>query len=257
MTTKEILKQLRKERGLTAQQVAEGAGISFGVYKTYESGQRNLGIPALIKLADYYSCSADYILGRDAPAPMTWLQSISQDESLTSLERTFLTAYFSAESRELRTRLCEMVKNAAAAVDRPDIVETIGEDIDNIIPLPLASLPTSAGTGAYINDNEMIDADFYANEYTDLADFVVRISGDSMEDTFADGDYVLIHRCDVVEFDRVGLFFHDGAAYIKRLIRRGRRVYLHSDNPAYKDIPVHELYTFGEVLGTVRIAHNL
>ncbi len=65
METKEILKQLRKEKGYSAKQVAEGCEMSLGVYQKYESGERGVGTPALCKFADFYDVTTDYLLGRE------------------------------------------------------------------------------------------------------------------------------------------------------------------------------------------------
>ncbi len=38
--------------------------MNLGVYRRYENGKREIPAWALIKLADYYQTSTDYILGR-------------------------------------------------------------------------------------------------------------------------------------------------------------------------------------------------
>lgn len=38
--------------------------MHWGVYQRYESGEREIPIWALIKLADLYKTSTDYLLGR-------------------------------------------------------------------------------------------------------------------------------------------------------------------------------------------------
>ena len=67
MVSKEMLRDLRKSKGLTGQQVADELGISYKVYQTYESGARNAGLPVVEKLADFYGVTTDYLLGRKAP----------------------------------------------------------------------------------------------------------------------------------------------------------------------------------------------
>ena len=69
MTTKDILKELRRSKKISAQQVANGCDMSLGVYKKYESGERGVGTPALLKLADFYGVTTDYLLGRPGAAP--------------------------------------------------------------------------------------------------------------------------------------------------------------------------------------------
>lgn len=67
MVSKEMLRDLRKSKGLTGQQVADALGISYKVYQTYESGTRNAGLPVVEKLADFYGVTTDYLLGREPP----------------------------------------------------------------------------------------------------------------------------------------------------------------------------------------------
>ena len=59
-----ILSLLRKERGLTQKQVAQDLGIAQALLSHYEKGKRECGLSFLIKAADYYNVSTDYLLGR-------------------------------------------------------------------------------------------------------------------------------------------------------------------------------------------------
>ena len=70
METKDIIKNLRKSRGYTVKQVASGTGISENVYPKYESGILNAGVPVLVKIADFYGVSVDYLLGREPASPL-------------------------------------------------------------------------------------------------------------------------------------------------------------------------------------------
>ena len=49
---------------MTQQAVAEYLVMKRGVYQRYESGEREIPVWALIKLAELYKTSTDYILGR-------------------------------------------------------------------------------------------------------------------------------------------------------------------------------------------------
>ena len=59
-----ILSLLRKERGLTQKQVAADLGIAQALLSHYEKGKRECGLEFLVKAADYYNVSTDYLLGR-------------------------------------------------------------------------------------------------------------------------------------------------------------------------------------------------
>ncbi|MBO5743655.1 MAG: helix-turn-helix transcriptional regulator [Clostridia bacterium] len=56
------LKELREEKDLSQKVVAEYLCVKQNTYSQYETGQRQIPIDALIKLAKYYNVSTDYIL---------------------------------------------------------------------------------------------------------------------------------------------------------------------------------------------------
>lgn len=57
------IKDLRKKRGLTQQQIANVLGISQSNYSYWESGKVKIDENSLKKLALYYDVSVDYLLG--------------------------------------------------------------------------------------------------------------------------------------------------------------------------------------------------
>lgn len=59
-----ILTLLRKERGLSQKQAAADLGISQALLSHYEKGIRECGLGFIVKAADYYGVSCDYLLGR-------------------------------------------------------------------------------------------------------------------------------------------------------------------------------------------------
>lgn len=59
----ERLKELRCDRGLTQKQLAVELGINKVTYSRYESSLREPSISTLIKIANYYGVTVDYILG--------------------------------------------------------------------------------------------------------------------------------------------------------------------------------------------------
>ena len=60
----ERLKELRKEKGLTQQKVADSLNISQPNYRRWESGERLPSVETLVMLADYFEVSIDYLLTR-------------------------------------------------------------------------------------------------------------------------------------------------------------------------------------------------
>ena len=62
----ETIRNLRIDAGLTQQQIAEYLHIKQNTYSQYEIGVLNYPIEVLMKLADLYGVSVDYLLGRTA-----------------------------------------------------------------------------------------------------------------------------------------------------------------------------------------------
>ena len=112
--------------------------------------------------------------------------------------------------------------------------------------------PASAGTGQYLNDVRVerielpVDID---------ADFVIPIKGDSMEPDYHDGDLVFIQTSVDLNDGVIGVFNYNGDAYIKQLVIDKEQAYLHSLNPAYKDMPITpdtDFRIIGEVVDLYR-----
>ncbi len=59
-----IITNLRKKKGVSQKDVAAELGVSQALLSHYEKGIRECGLTFLVKLADYYNVSADYLLGR-------------------------------------------------------------------------------------------------------------------------------------------------------------------------------------------------
>ncbi len=62
----ETIRNLRIDGGYTQQQIAEYLHIKQNTYSQYEIGVLNYPVEVLIKLADFYGVSVDYLLGRTA-----------------------------------------------------------------------------------------------------------------------------------------------------------------------------------------------
>lgn len=61
----DIIKELREDKDLTQQDVANVLGTTQQVYSRYENGDNEMPIRHLITLCRFYKVSADYILCLD------------------------------------------------------------------------------------------------------------------------------------------------------------------------------------------------
>lgn len=58
------IRDLREDRDLTQRQLADYLQTHQTTYSSYELGKLNIPIPVLLKLADFYDVSIDYLLCR-------------------------------------------------------------------------------------------------------------------------------------------------------------------------------------------------
>lgn len=69
------LKDLRKSKGISQEQAAHDLGLSLRGYQNYEYGLREPNIEMILKLAEYYNVTTDYLLEKE-PAPLDQFESI-------------------------------------------------------------------------------------------------------------------------------------------------------------------------------------
>lgn len=66
----ERIRNLRVDRGLTQREVAEVLHVKQNTYSQYEIGVLNYPLEVVIRLAEYYNVSVDYLAGlTDEPSP--------------------------------------------------------------------------------------------------------------------------------------------------------------------------------------------
>ena len=58
------LRELRDEKDLTQNEIAKMLGMSQTGYSKYETGENDIPTDVLIKLANFYNTSIDYLLGQ-------------------------------------------------------------------------------------------------------------------------------------------------------------------------------------------------
>lgn len=64
MTFSERICQLKLERKLLQKDIAAAIGLSLRAYQYYEKGQKEPTLSVLIRLADFFDVSLDYLVGR-------------------------------------------------------------------------------------------------------------------------------------------------------------------------------------------------
>lgn len=58
------IRDLREDKDLTQKQISEYLMCDQSLYSKYERGEREIPLNLIVKLADYYGVSIDYLVGR-------------------------------------------------------------------------------------------------------------------------------------------------------------------------------------------------
>ena len=64
MNMKLRIRDMREDKDLTQQKIADILLCDQSLYSKYERGEREIPLALLIKLADFYDTSLDYLVGR-------------------------------------------------------------------------------------------------------------------------------------------------------------------------------------------------
>ena len=230
----------RKSAGFTQDELAKRLNTTKQTISRYEKGDRKANQDMLFELCDIFGVSIDDFFP-------------SQNEALQSPAVSQIQTIYD----QLHQPRQEKVLNYAERQlkEQRDEEETQPNEVSEVIQLysyDYYDHPASAGTGQYLNDVRVeqielpVDVD---------ADFVIPIKGDSMEPDYHDGDLVFIQTSVELNDGVIGVFSYNGDGYIKQLVIDKEQAYLHSLNPAYKDMPITPETDFriiGEVVDLYR-----
>lgn len=116
MRINEILKSLRQAKNLTQAEAAAQLDVSLSSYQKYER-EKNCVIPSLdvlLRLADFYGVTTDYLLGRSTGEPDT-LDTLAAEFNMSALEKKIVDNYLSL-SPDMRGDLMEFLRKTVAEV---------------------------------------------------------------------------------------------------------------------------------------------
>lgn len=270
------IKQIKSQKKITNDKLAEMTGIPLGTLTKIMAGiSDSPKLSNIIAICDALGCTLDYIV--------SGIPENHNNYTLTDTEIRLIESYrkldeFGAElvsmvvdkeaERVERTVQLPARRTRSATVTKPIggisyndaiLAGSVKERSDSMYrsngfgkrPVVLYELPVSAGAGLFldgIGTSEILIPD---NAKTGDADYALRISGNSMEPKYHNGDILLVEETDGVEVGEAGIFILDGAGYFK--IFGGDR--LISLNDEYKDIPLRdfkEVACCGRVIGKLK-----
>ena len=128
---------------------------------------------------------------------------------------------------------------------------------DNIIGQWLVEEGVSAGFPSPANDFKdvriSLDEELIKNKE---ATFYARVSGDSMQDAgLSDGDLIVIDRALNAENNKICVCFLDGDFTVKRVVKKGEKLFLKPENKDYKEIEINnenELIIWGVITYVIK-----
>jgi XRE family transcriptional regulator len=261
MTDKELaiyigtkIKEYRLQRGLTQKELAVLVDMGDTTIANYEKGFRTPKKNTLFKISSALSVTID-----DLFPPIHKADTPTASPDLLTQQITDKVVQLTPDNKKIVLRtseeLLERQKANGEMYTEQNEEETKINEVSEVIQLysyDYYDHPASAGTGQYLNDVRVerielpVDID---------ADFVIPIKGDSMEPDYHDGDLVFIQTSVDLNNGVIGVFNYNGDAYIKQLVIDKEQAYLHSLNPAYKDMPITPETDFriiGEVVDLYR-----
>ena len=234
----EIINELKKEKGLTNLQLAKLSGTTLSTIDKITAGiNQNPKLDTLKAICKVLGCSLNDF--EDSPTVTTF----------SELEKTHIKKYRTLDEHGKKAVDC--ILNVEC--ERVEATRTPVIPIGNVITLSEFEQPVSAGTGVYLGDgSQTITREVPSNEFTRQADFILRVSGDSMEPKYSDGDRLLIKRQHDVSVGEEGIFILNNEGFVKKR-EKDRLVSL---NPEYEDIFFRDedsIECKGKVIGKIQI----
>lgn len=238
--------QMRKDSGMSLDELCAKSGVPKGTLTKITSGVTKA--PALETMR-----SLVYAMGYTLD---DLSEGLKVGEEFNKVEKAHIQKYrlldpYGKEAvdgvLDVESRRCEAARTATIKEQRQQMEAGDMIDFEKVIrfSVPGYSMPLSAGTGQEAGQE-------YPENYTLIKEpprgtsFIARVSGDSMEPTYHDGDLVFVHSTEEIPVGRIGAFFMDGQQWIKELGENE----LISHNPEYDPRPMREdIRCQGLVLG--------
>lgn len=257
------IKRLKNEKKITNEQLAEITGIPLSTLSKLLAGINDSPkLINIIAIAQALGCSLDYLVNGDHENNNRYIltspeaQMVEDFRSLDTYGRELILLVLSKEKERVHGRMSDVtVGRTSRILPSPSLSGAEGAPLPAIErkekrAIFLYDMPVSAGTGIDLSEESATELQIPDNEQTRDADFALRISGNSMEPKFHDGDILLIHSTESAQIGDLGIFVLDGAGYFKKY--GGDR--LLSLNPSYAPILLSnhsDIQCVGRVIGKI------
>lgn len=228
------LSVLLEKRDTNPNELAKRVGVSpQTIYSIIKRDSKKADIEVLLKIADILGVSVEYFIDDAATSES------SKSDVLSPSDMSLLKKY-----HDLDDHGREMV-DLVLVKEHDRCIASINEKPAALRIYTYMQKIAAAGNGFYFDDipTETIEA-----PYMEGADFIIGVSGDSMEPTYSDGDLVYVEKRQILNAGEIGIFMINNECFIKEVAEDG----LKSHNPKYKTIPGSDfIQCIGKVLGKV------
>jgi len=255
------IKKIKSERKITNDMLAEMTGIPLGTLSKILAGiSDSPKLSNVVAICNALGCSLDYIImGIPENHNNYTLEQgeIKLVENYRKLDNHGKELCALVVDKEMQRVTCsEYAEKSGAKVLSPEEVRARIAGAGNSArfgkrAIMLFDLPVSAGVGEFLDESRGEEIYIPDNNKTSEADFALKISGNSMEPKYKDGDILLVSDCESVEVGEPGIFLLDGSGYFK--IFGGDR--LISLNKSYGDIMLKDFQSVwcgGRVIGKLK-----
>ena len=253
------IKKIKSERKITNERLSELTGIPLGTLSKILAGiSDSPKLANIVAIADALGCTLDYLVSGITENNNNYTllpDEIELIEDIRALDPHSLELVKMVVGKELERGTQSAKERPTVVISKGDVSKKMGSmgssgrlSRRNI---PVYQMPVSAGPGVYIDDSSTEEISIPDNDKTATCDFALRVSGNSMEPIYHNGDLILIEDCDSVEVGELGIFVLDGDGYFKKF--GGDR--LISLNPEYADILIKsfsEAVCCGKVIGKLK-----
>ena len=259
------IKEVKNARKMTNDELAERTGIAGGTLSKILAGiSESPKLCNIVAICEALNCSLDYIMygleenTNNYTLNEQEIELIERFRTLDARGKESVQALVAQQQGFLCTEKEEQpaVKKAyvlapESLADRLAAAYATNNNGLGRRTLPLYDLPVSAGVGVALDADSTEEITVRDTTRTREADYALRISGNSMEPRYHDGDILLVQETDTLEFGELGIFLLDGCGFFK--VFGGDRLY--SLNPDYGDILLKDFQAAriaGRVIGTLR-----
>ena len=258
------IKKLKSEKKMTNDKLAELTGIPLGTLSKILAGiSDSPKLSNMVLIAEALECSLDYIVSGTPENHNNYtlnraeIELVEAYRALDGLGRELLAMVAAKEAERCRiTATSQEIAKKETVEKRAKILATPSRVLSSTNGLGrrsvlLYNLPVSAGPGVYLDDSAAEEINIPDNEKTAEADYALRISGNSMEPKYRDGDILLVRNADSIDVGELGIFLLEGCGFFK--VFGGDR--LLSLNPSYGPILLKDFADVqckGQVVGKLK-----